>query len=187
MAPLSELQNQARPSRRPAVYGKRRQANASTREMHRQLFGTDENEVENGMRGLTISAESQTKSEQAIATQSKNNENELRHPGSRHREGSPSKRKSNLIAKSGDEINTPAAINAETTQTLNPGPILSSKTESDRNVNSTPTQRRQRFPRASRQRTNPEIETAERTQTRKPPGRPRRRRKMAVSSCLHPS
>jgi hypothetical protein len=60
MAPLSEVHNQARPPRRPAVYGRRRGRDAETRERHRQLFGTDENEIEiatEKMEKLTIDTE----------------------------------------------------------------------------------------------------------------------------------
>ena len=61
MAPLSELRNQARPARRPAVYGRRRGVQAETREMHRQLFGTDENDLEKRLDKLTINAEPERK------------------------------------------------------------------------------------------------------------------------------
>ncbi len=57
MAPLSEVYNQVRPARRPAVYGRRRGVQAETREMHRQLFGTDENDIEKGLSKLTINSE----------------------------------------------------------------------------------------------------------------------------------
>ena len=68
MAPLSEVHNQVRPARRPAVYGRRRVVQAETREMHRQLFGTDENDIEKGLSKLTINAEPETKAPVAVPT-----------------------------------------------------------------------------------------------------------------------
>lgn len=61
MVPLSEVHNQVRHARRPAVYGRRRGVQPETREMHRQLFGTDENDIEKGLSKLTINAEPETK------------------------------------------------------------------------------------------------------------------------------
>ena len=53
--PLKEVCNQAQPARRrPGVYGKRKGATAESRELHRQLFGTDENELEKNLKGLSI-------------------------------------------------------------------------------------------------------------------------------------
>jgi hypothetical protein len=70
MAPLSEVHNQARPARRPAVYGRKKGVNAQTREMHRQLFGTDENDIAKDFEKLTIDAEPQTISQSSGQTQS---------------------------------------------------------------------------------------------------------------------
>ena len=62
MAPLSELHNQTGPARRPKVYGKRRGVQAEAREMHRQLFGTDENDILGDFEKLSINTNSSKQS-----------------------------------------------------------------------------------------------------------------------------
>ena len=57
--PLAAVCNESRPpGRRPGVYGKRKGITTETRELHRQLFGTDENELEASLKGLSINEKS---------------------------------------------------------------------------------------------------------------------------------
>jgi hypothetical protein len=152
---LLELKNQARSSRRPAVYGKRRQTNANTKELHRQLFGTDENEIESGLRNLSINTEFSRKVKPERKTRSESREeaipcSETKDPKS---PTSPLKRKRQPVIAADTGVDAVAVSNSH-----------------DAHAEETVPPR------------NPSPEPVTRREARKAPGRSRRKRKIPVST-----
>jgi hypothetical protein len=157
MEALSELKNQARPSRRPAVYGKRRQTNVNTKELHRQLFGTDENDIESGLRTLSISAEPNTKVRAGRETQPEVVEEAIQCPERRHAKSpiSPLKRKRAPIVAADVEVDNIALSTSHIAQPQKIQPL--------------------KVP-------GPELTTWR--EARKATGRPKRKKKIPVSTIV---